>query len=60
MIRRTKNKQTEMLLLLIVNEMKQTNRVYYAYPKRYNQKVVDTKIAFMQNPCGACSRMHMR
>ena len=31
-----------MLLSLIVNEMKQTNGMYYAYPKGYNQKVADT------------------
>ena len=42
MSRRTKDKQTEMLLSLIVDEMKQTDGMYYAYPKGYNQKVADT------------------
>ena len=40
--RRTKVKQTEMLLLLIAEEINQTDRMYDANPKGYKQKVADT------------------
>ena len=42
MSRRTKDQQTELLLSIIVDKMKQTDGMYDAYPKGYNQKMADT------------------